>query len=308
MRLLKILLVITGLLVISLPAAAKEVLVMSAVNGFSKYDPSTGALTSKVNCAMGCTIAGAPGTLYTVVGHELRVISLDNGQVLRSYALPASYASEISGLALAPDGSVYATQRYKNSIIRVDMNTGLVSNMSLNTSISEPTGLTFGDDGDLYVCEGGWSSDDVVYRYNIATGNLVEKYTGTKDLVVPRQLITAPSGDIYALNQCAFGLYKLDRSTNQFCEAIPVPSTNYGFDSAVFTANEDLFLNHFLSAETTIGTNGMLARYDWNTGGFTDLVPYTGRLVVADTVPEPCTCFTMLCAFVGTTLVFRRRH
>lgn len=304
MKLCKILLVIVGLLLISLPAVAREVLVMLGPGGFSKYDPSTGALLGKVSCMTGYTVAGVPGTLYTTVGYELRTISLDNGKVLRSYALPQGYATEISGITLGPDGGVYATQRYKNKIIRVDLNTGLVSDVNLNTLITEPTGLTFGSDGDLYVCEGGWSSADVVYRYNIATGSLVERYTGMKDLVVPRQLMTAPSGDIYALNQCAFGLYKLNRSTNQFYEAIAAPIINYGFDSAAFTSNGDLFLNHYPST----GSNSMLARYDWNTKGYIDLAPYTGRLLAANAVPEPGTCVTMFCALAGTALVLRRRH
>lgn len=288
---------------VSLPAVAKEILVMQEQGGFAKYDPSTGALIGRVKCTTGYMVSGTQGTLYTSVNYELKAINLDDGQVLRSYVLPTGYGTEIGGLALGPDGCAYATQRYNNRIIQVNLNTGLVSAVPLNTSIYEPTGLTFGADGDLYVCEGSWSSADVVFRYNVATGNLVEKYAGTKDLVVPRQLITAPSGGIYALNQCAFGLYKLNRSTKQFYEAIAPPLNNYGFDSVAFTANGDLFLNHYLSA----GANSKLARYNWNTGEFIDLAPYTGRFVVANTVPEPGTCITLLCALAGASLALRKR-
>lgn len=276
-------------------AEARQVLLVSTNTGWSKYDCATGAYLGLLPGVSGTRVAVAdPGGILNVyVGNSILRYDVGSGRSLGSISL-LGYFGWCEGMTLGPDGCLYLANTASNRILRCDTSTGAIQVFPLAAGITQPFGIAFGSDGDLYACANlpnpvGWGRE--IGRIRLSDGSLVEKYQGTKDLESPRQIASTPDGSIYALNQCLSGLYKLNRAAGRFDEIVPGGPV-LGFQDMVFGSGSAAFLtqcDYYTSRLTVL-------RCDLQTGGLSYFAPGgTGYLAVV-TIPEPSGAAVLLAA------------
>src|SRR5437667_12110373 len=80
-----------------------------------------------------------------------------------------------------------------NGVLRYNIETKAFNGVfASGGGLTEPSGLTFGPDGNLYV----GSLDNTVKRYNGATGALIGTFTSGGDLDLPLDRTFTPSADV----------------------------------------------------------------------------------------------------------------
>ena len=307
-RMLAIVLVAVLGLALVTQAGARQVLLVSTNTGWSKYDCATGAYLGLLPgmSATRVVVAEPGGILDVYAGNSILRYDVDSGRSLGSISL-LGYFGGCEGMTLGPDGCLYLANTYSNRILRCDTSTGAVQVVPLSVSITQPFGIAFGSDGDLYACANlpnpaGWGRE--IGRIMLSDGSLVEKYQGTKDLQSPMQIVSTPDGSIYALNQCAFGLYKLNRAAGRFDEIVP-GGPQLGFQNMAFGSGSAAFLTQY--DDSTRGFT--VRRYDLQTGGLSYFAPGgTGYLAIV-TVPEPSGALLLAAALgcLAGALRLRRR-
>jgi DNA-binding beta-propeller fold protein YncE len=285
-RMLAIVLVAALGLALVTQAGARQVLLVSTNTGWSKYDCATGAYLGLLRGVSGTRVVAAePGGILDVyAGNSILRYDVDSGRSLGGISL-LGYFGGCEGMTLGPDGCLYLANTGSNRILRCDTSTGAVEVVPLAAGITQPFGIAFGSDGDLYACAylpnpSGWGRE--IGRIMLSDGSLVERYQGTKDLQSPMQLASTPDGSIYALNQCLSGLYELNRAAGRFDEIVP-GGPLLGFQNMVFGSGNAAFLTQYdyYTSRLTV------QRYDLQTGGLSYFAPGgTGYLAIA-TVPEP---------------------
>lgn len=298
MKFSNFMLILIACVVIMLPAAARDILLVNSGLTCTKYDCVTGANLGSSNLMLGTTMATEPNGIIDmpittgimrrdINGNRLSDISWSN----------SSFYGTMQGLAWGPDGYLYTANTYSNCIQRMNPLTGACDRLNLSVSISQPSGITFGADGDLYVCANydPRTAERQIGRFNVSTGTLVEKYTGTKDLMVPQQVLTASDGSIYALNQCDFGLYKLNRTLGQFDEVLP-RGLSGGFFSMVANPAGGLFVSVYDSKTSRFS----IMRYDSATSNLSYVATgQKGYMAVVRDVPEPTSALGLMVGLTG---------
>jgi hypothetical protein len=289
---------------LSVPAEAREVLLVSIAGGWSKYDCATGAYLGQFQGLSGTRVVAAePGGILDVyAGNGIMRYDVGSGKSVGSISL-LGYSGGCQGLAWGPDGRLYLANTYSSRILRCDVSTGVVEVVPLSVSIREPLGITFGTEGGLYACA-YWPDSTgpgrEVGRIRLSDGSMVEKYQGTADLQAPQQLASTSDGSVYALNQCAFGLYKLNPSAGRFDEIVP-GGPQLGFDNMAFGANGAAFLTQYDSS-----TRGFsVRRYDPQSGSLTYFAPGGTGYVAVVTIPEPSGAAVLMAA-LGALAIARR--
>jgi gluconolactonase len=99
----------------------------------------------------GLVCGGEAGQIYAV--------DLESG----AYREVANTGGFVLGLAFGPEGKLYVCDMVRNAVLRIDVETGEVADMSSNRGVklSVPNHLVFAPDGNLYVSDSGtWGSDD----------------------------------------------------------------------------------------------------------------------------------------------------
>ncbi len=148
-----------------------------------------------------------------------------------------------AGLTLGPDGNLYISSQFNDTIVKYDLTANTLSTF-ISASVLDPiatangdqvfapAGLRFGGDGNLYVSlNGGQNSTNTgaVVRFNIGMGTSGLSFTGTsttiaKGLVQPSGLIfgtaTGDTDSLYVSNFAASDIVKLANASS----ANPVPS------------------------------------------------------------------------------------
>jgi streptogramin lyase len=107
----------------------------------------------------------------------------------------STFGDNPRGLAIGPDGNLYAAFRVSNLVEKYNGVTGapigeFVMNPG-NGGLANPLGLGFGPDGNLYVVDAG---NNAVLRYNGSTGAFIDDFvsSGSGGLTGPRFLLFAP--------------------------------------------------------------------------------------------------------------------
>ena len=187
-------------------------------------DPATGAVTT-VPVEVGRPIALAPNHgeaavwLIDAAGDRLGRLTATGGL---SWFSPVVAGSQLSGVALGPDRTLYVTARAANSIARfplaafdprADPNAGrLTDELPLPTAGTQPTRITAGTDGNVWFTEGGQAKIGVVY---LPTHCLMGKAT-LADLTTPVPAVAV------ALSGAATAATLSDDSGNYaFCNLLP---------------------------------------------------------------------------------------
>ena len=116
-------------------------------DGLELYDPLGSAISN--------------GVLYTVDSGHVRLFDLETGQPLRSIPVPGS--TLLNGIAVADDGTVYASNtRNLEQIWKVSAD-GEVSLFAEDTPLAAPNGVAIDQDGNIVVVNVG---DNAIITYN----------------------------------------------------------------------------------------------------------------------------------------------
>jgi Tol biopolymer transport system component len=111
----------------------------------------------------------------------------------------SAYLRGTTMMAIGPDGLLYIADGIygANAVKRFDPETGAYLGIfASNAALSNPIGVVFGPDGDLYV--GGYFTNNVL-RFDGRTGALVGTFVapGSGGLVAPNGMAFGPSGDLF---------------------------------------------------------------------------------------------------------------
>jgi WD40 repeat protein len=116
-------------------------------DGLELYDPLGSAISN--------------GVLYTVDSGHVRLFDLETGQPLRSIPVPGS--TLLNGIAVADDGTVYASNtRNLEQIWKVTAD-GEVSVFAEDAPLAAPNGVAIDQDGNIVVVNVG---DNAIITYN----------------------------------------------------------------------------------------------------------------------------------------------
>lgn len=105
----------------------------------------------------------ANGKLYTVDVGYVRSFDLESGQPLNAVAIPGS--TVLNGIAVADDGTVYASNTRNPEVIYKVTANGQVSTFASGAPLNAPNGVAIDTDGNIVVVNVG---DNAVLTYNTA--------------------------------------------------------------------------------------------------------------------------------------------
>jgi len=248
-----------------------------------RYDGNTGA--SLGTFASGGALSGPTGLVFGSDGN-LYVTSIDNGKVLRyngtTGAFLGTFVDNIPhcdastcgfalgplGLAFGPDGNLYVSNDFTNTVTRYNGTTGASLGIFVSAGLDVPTGLVFGPDGNLYVSSFNSSS---VERYNGRTGAAMGTFAAGAGLDGPEQLAFGPDGNLYV-------------SSFNSNSVLRYSGTKGGFQRAFVTAgsgglNAPTGLAFGRDGNLYVSSNGSdeVLRYDGDTGAFKNIFVPAGR-------------------------------
>lgn len=287
-------LLVVLVLAFALPGLAdgQWLIVGGPVVGAQKYDANTGSLLgSYPSMSFRTGSTARDGKVYTPYGDGVGIWDVGTGGLIASYV--ANMAGSL-GVAVGSNGFIYASDTYRNRVVKIDAATGVAQTLPIQNYFSDPRGMAVGPDGDLYVCNyigEGWGR--AVSRYNVSTGALIESYLSPGSPTSPEQLIFSPSGDLYMLSQCGGSIYRLNRSTRGFEVAVaPVVTGDY-YTSMAFAADGTMFMSNCHLQYP--GDVRSILRRDGQTGAVTTFISNaSGPLLVVDAVPEPSASLCLL--------------
>jgi sugar lactone lactonase YvrE len=139
----------------------------SSVSSVEKYNPTTGENLASYSISDPSGIAARGDTLYvsgvysSILGiHEF---SIATGQYEGVFSTQVN--DLYSHLAFAPDGTLFGTATFSNQVNVFATNGSLINQFSVNN----PLGLTFGNDGDVYIVSNASSNSfsQLINRYSI---------------------------------------------------------------------------------------------------------------------------------------------
>lgn len=309
-------------------AGAADLFVGNFVSGdqsVKRYNGSTGA-------SLGDFIANsnAPGALSFPLGGafgpdgNFYVSSSDNDQVLRyngktgafinAFANSASGLSDPAGLVFHKGSLYVASSSSPGAVLRYNASNGQFQGDFVapgSAGLTDPEGLTFGPDGNLYVTTDGGS----VLRFDgttgapIGTGVFVAQNSG--GLQSARGVAFGADGNLYVSNFApGGGVLRYNGSTGAFIDAF-VPGNTLGMPRPiVFGPDGNLYVGDF--------SGGSVDRFNGKTGASMgafvaansgNLVGPTFLVFGATVVPEPqMVIFLMIGAGVLWLIAWRRRH
>ena len=174
----------------------------------------------------------------------------------------------------------------RGGIIRYNGNTGSYIGQFIahgSNGMSDPIGLVFGPDGNLYVASTGNSS---ILRFNGTTGAFINTFvpSGTASMNGVYGLVFGPNGNLYAASAYRDAIYQFDGSTGAFIAAngrpLPHPTQYphgiaFGLDENIYaaTSNSDVmrfngstmaYMDLFASSATISSDSGIAYGPDGN--------------------------------------------
>lgn len=192
---------------------------------------------------------------------------------MRGLVLAATAVVQVGSSAVAFADFLYVSSRATHEVLRFDSDTGDFVDAFVTAGsggLDEPSGLTFGPDGNLYVAS---RASREVLRYDGATGAFIDTFVPPMTLVpgtalfvgVPYGIEFGPDGNLYATTSSSTGanLIRYDGQTGDFIDhLVSMPPSVPGFQDLEFGPDGNVYV--------TAWGFGVL-RFDGSTFGFVDL-------------------------------------
>ena len=192
-------------------AAAQGTPFRSAVH---RIDPQSG-LPVQLTAANALPSATAlaftgPNTLVTVGFHSVASLNLSNGQLVN---VPANAAGDLKGVALAPDGSLIATDTGPTGgaaadgrVLRIDPADGSAVPIAAGENLINPLGVAVAESGKIYVTSSDGAGHGEVIR--IDPGNGAQSVVASTPLVAPWGIAFLPSGELVVADAAYNGAFR----------------------------------------------------------------------------------------------------
>ena len=138
------------------------------------------------------------------------------------------------GMTFGIDGDFYVSNAKNKSIDRYNGATGMFIDefvpQASNGGLVNPFGLTFGPDGNLYVCS-FFGTGKGIFRYNGVTGEFIDEFVtaGSGGLKAAINLAFGPDGNLYV---CSFNTSEVLRYNGQTGDFIDVFASGGGLNRA----------------------------------------------------------------------------
>jgi streptogramin lyase len=180
-----------------------------------------------------------------------------NGQILEFDSRTGDYVgiaaasqgvSQIQGMTLGPDGSLYGSYFDTNTntdgrVLRIRPDGGVETFVAPGSGgLYSPLGLTFGPDGHLYVANNLGN----VLRFNGTTGAFLDVFAS--GLSAPQDVVFGPDGHLYVSNGLGDSISRFDGKTGASLGFFVAPDA-FGLDAPIgvaFGRTQDLYVASFL--------------------------------------------------------------
>ena len=226
-----------------------------------RYNFTTGAVDEFVSSSSGLAIAN--GLAFDAAGNLL--VSTGNGSSVWRFQGPGGASPGVPLPAPGQTGAVFVPQ----------------GSGGLN---SAQGGMTFGPDGNLYVCSFNTNS---VIRYNGTTGALIDTFVaaGSGGLSGPNDLAFRPDGFLYVSSQNNAAVYRYNATTGAFASTVAQSPNPYGAGGLAWDAVGNLLvsLNAGSNMQTRYGRYGAASQEAFTvTLDYASAVPITVSYSTAD--------------------------
>jgi hypothetical protein len=180
------------------------------------------------------------------------------------------YAS--ADMDLGPDHNLYVSSglfsknNQANDVLRYDGATGaFMDDFADSGQLTDPRGVIFGPDGNLYVADGNGPGQ--VLRYNGTTGAFLDTFVsqGSGGLSHPSAMLFGPDGNLYVLGTLQSEVLRYNGQTGGFLGVFVAPGTAGLLNpvSMAFGPDGDLYVANTQLLSTT---GGGILRFDGTTG------------------------------------------
>ena len=151
-----------------------------------------------------------PDTLVTVGFHSIAHLNLTSGQLVN---VAASAAGDLKGVALAPDGSIVATDLGPSNgtavdgrVLRIDPTDGSSVTIASGENLINPLGVTVAESGKIYVTNSDGAGHGQVIRIDPTSG--AQSVVASTPLVAPWGIAFLPSGELVVADASYNGAFR----------------------------------------------------------------------------------------------------
>ena len=173
---------------------------------------------------------------------------------------------------IGPDHNLYVSSglfsknNQANDVLRYDGATGaFMDDFADSGQLTDPRGVIFGPDGNLYVADGNGPGQ--VLRYNGTTGAFLDTFVsqGSGGLSHPSAMLFGPDGNLYVLATLQSEVLRYNGQTGGFLGVFVAPGTAGLLNpvSMAFGPDGDLYVANTQLLSTT---GGGILRFDGTTG------------------------------------------
>ena len=147
----------------------------------------------------------------------------------------------IFALSLAAYGQVlYVTSNDNSQILAFDSQTGAALAVPAFPVITDPTGVTFGPDGNLYVASG---ANNNVQKFNPQTGALLGVFTTGGVLNEPKGIVFGPDGNLYVVSGASGEVLRFNGLTGAFIDIFVAAGNLVSPTALAFGPDGNLFVS-----------------------------------------------------------------
>ncbi|MEM7087708.1 MAG: thrombospondin type 3 repeat-containing protein [Bacteroidota bacterium] len=236
-------------------------------------------------------------------GNDLYVSSRSNHSVKRFNSITGAFIEDfvpsgsgglnaVQEILFGPDGNLYVSGRFNSSILQYDGETGaFLGEFTSGYDLDEPTKMSIGPDGLLYISQWGQTNSSVV-RFNMDDGTFVDEFTD--DLDMPCKHAWDSNGNLFVVSFGSNDLKKFDGtsssgevivsglfgSTYLWIDGDSVFITEFGPGqvrqfSVIDGSFEGVFINSGLTSVegVTFRENGNILLCDWTENSIVEYEP-----------------------------------
>ena len=145
-------------------------------------------------------------------------------------------------MSLAAYGqTLYVTSNDNNQILAYDSQTGAALAVPAFPGFTDPTGVTFGPDGNLYVASG---ANNNVQKFNPQTGALLGVFTTGGALDEPKGIVFGPDGNLYVVGGASREVLRFNGVTGAFIDIFVAAIPQINSPAALaFGPNRNLYVS-----------------------------------------------------------------